>query len=107
MILQPEVVAAKDVEAAREELRERRHPAAIDRVRLERFEEGLAAQILHVGPYEAEGPTIERLHAFAREQGCTPVGKHHEIYMSDPRRAAPEKWKTILRHPVRKQGGAA
>ena len=68
---------------------------AIGRVRLERFAEGRAAQILHIGPYAAEGPTIQRLHAFIAGQGYRRAGKHHEIYLSDPRRAAPEKLKTI------------
>jgi len=56
--------------------------------------------VLHVGPYAAEGPTVAKLAAFARENGYAFVGKHHEIYLSDPRRTAPEKLKTILRHPV-------
>lgn len=73
---------------------------AIGRVRLERFAEGRAAQILHIGPYAAEGPTIQRLHAFIAGQGYRRAGKHHEIYLSDPRRAAPEKLKTIVRQPV-------
>lgn len=56
---------------------------------------------MHVGPYDAETPPIERLEAFARESGLELSGKHHEIYLGDPRRAAPEKLRTILRHPVR------
>lgn len=67
---------------------------------LERFEEGPAAQVLHIGPYSAEGPTIERLHRFIRDAGFEPRGKHHEIYVGDPRRAAPEKLRTILRQPI-------
>jgi hypothetical protein len=103
MIMQPDAVTAAALDEAREELK-RRHPEAAgpERVRLERFEEGAAVQILHVGPYGEEGPTIEKLHAFAHESGFTVAGKHHEIYMSDPRRTAPEKLKTILRHPVKK-----
>ncbi len=58
------------------------------------------AQVLHVGPFDEEGPTIERLHAFITERGEL-TGKHHEIYLSDIRRAAPERWKTILRQPMR------
>ena len=77
---------------------------AIGRVRLERFAEGRAAQILHIGPYAAEGPTIRRLHAFIAGQGYRRAGKHHEIYLSDPRRAAPEKLKTIVRQPVAAAG---
>jgi len=102
-IMQPDVVTPAALEEAREEL-QRRHPEKTgpQRVRLERLEEGPAVQVLHVGPYAAEGPTIEKLLAFARENGCAFAGKHHEIYLSDPRRTAPEKLKTILRHAVRK-----
>lgn len=100
MIRQPEeltrvVLARAKTEAAK------KSPAGLDRVRLERFKEGLAAQVLHLGPYSGEGPTIERLHAFIAEQGYALAGKHHEIYLGDPRRAAPEKLKTIIRQPVR------
>ncbi len=70
-------------------------------LRLEPFAEGLAAQILHVGPYAAEAPTIARLHAFLVEQGYVPHGRHHEIYLGDPRRSAPERLRTLLRQPVR------
>jgi hypothetical protein len=69
------------------------------KARLERFEEGSCAQVLHVGPFGAEGPTIAMLHAFIQDQGYSINGKHHEIYLSDPRRSAPEKWKTIIRQP--------
>ena len=72
-------------------------------MRFERFEEGLSAQVMHIGPYSEERPTIEKLHAFIAEQGYEPSGKHHEIYLGDPRRAAPEKLKTIIRQPVRPQ----
>lgn len=62
--------------------------------------EGLCAQIMHTGPYRDELPTIATLHEFIEASGRTPRGKHHEIYLSDPRRTAPEKMKTILRQPV-------
>ena len=71
------------------------------------FEEGAAAQMLHVGPYATEAPTIARLHAFIREQGLTFDGhrhKHHEIYLGDPRRSAPEKLRTIIRQPYATHG---
>lgn len=77
---------------------------AADRLRLERFHEGLSAQVMHVGPYAAEAPTIERLHAFIAEQGCVPSGRHHEIYLGDPRRAAPERLRTVIRQPVSRRG---
>ena len=73
---------------------------ALDKLRLARFHEGLALQIMHIGPYANEPATIARMDAFAQEKGYRMIGKHHEIYMGDPRTAAPEKLKTILRHPV-------
>jgi hypothetical protein len=102
MIAQPDAVTPEWFARARDEIRRKKPAAAVDAARLERFEEGLAAQILHVGPYSAEGPTIGRLHAFIRELGGEFDGrrqKHHEIYLGDPRRAAPEKWRTIIRQP--------
>lgn len=69
-------------------------------LRVETFAEGPAAQILHLGPYAAERPSIERLHAAIAAEGFRPVGRHHEIYLGDPRRAAPGKLKTILRQPI-------
>jgi hypothetical protein len=102
MIAQPDAVTLDRFELAREEARRTKQLPAIARARLERFEEGACAQILHVGPFSAEGPTIVKLHAFLQEQGHSFDGKlqkHHEIYLSDPRRSAPEKWKTIIRQP--------
>ena len=101
MVMQPEVVASKHLEAAKAELTEKKHLPGLDHVRLERFHEGKAAQTLHVGPYASEGPTIELLHARLHEAGLLENGPHHEIYLGDPRRAAPEKLRTILRQPVR------
>ena len=75
----------------------------MDEVRLESLREGRCVQILHIGPYDAEQPAIDKLHAFAAENGCKVVGKHHEIYFSDPRRTKPEKLKTILRLAVSKR----
>jgi hypothetical protein len=69
-------------------------------VRFEAFKEGKAAQIMHIGTFSEEGPTIEKVHLFIEEKGSRRVGKHHEIYLSDIRRAAPEKWKTIVRQPM-------
>jgi hypothetical protein len=103
MIAQPEQVTAQRFAAMREEVQRKKPTAGLDRVRLERFEEGLCAQILHIGPFSAEAPTIEKLHAFIRNQGYIFDGRkqrHHEIYMSDPRRVVPERWRTIIRQPV-------
>jgi hypothetical protein len=100
MIMQPPAVTAPVLEKVRAEALQKKGLPALARVRLEEFSEGLAAQIMHVGPYGAEAPTIARLHEFIEKQGCRPVGKHHEIYLGDPRRSAPERLKTLIRQPV-------
>jgi hypothetical protein len=100
MIMQPDELTEEAFESARAQAAEKKPLQEIGRVRLERFAEGRAAQVLHVGPYAAEGPTIERLHAYIAEQGCVRAGKHHEIYLGDPRRSAPEKLRTVVRQPV-------
>ncbi|HVO39883.1 MAG TPA: GyrI-like domain-containing protein [Spirochaetia bacterium] len=97
----PDVVTKKDVVQTVETVKKKSKFPGFPAVRFETFEEGKAAQILHVGPYATEGPTIERLHSFIREQGYELRGRHHELYLGDPRRAAPEKLKTIIRQPVR------
>jgi len=79
---------------------QKKKPPSTGLVRLEDYEEGKSAQIMHIGPFADEGPTIERLHAFIEQQGYRRRGKHHEIYLSDVRRVAPEKMKTIIRQPV-------
>ena len=99
MIMQPEIITNAMVEEAIEEVRKKKNPAALPLVRFEAFAEGTAAQILHLGPFSEEGPTIAKLHAFIEESGYRREGKHHEIYLSDIRRAAPEKWKTVIRQP--------
>ena len=71
----------------------------VSKVRYEEFAEGRAAQVLHVGPFSEEGPTIRRLHAFIEERSFL-RGKHHEIYLSDIRCVEPARWKTILRQPM-------
>ena len=76
---------------------------APESLRLEEYAEGLSVQILHIGSYDDEGPVLRRLHAeYLPENGLTETGHHHEIYLSDPRKTAPEKLKTILRQPVRR-----
>jgi hypothetical protein len=100
MIRQPLEVTPELVEDATREVAEKKQLPAARELRLERFAEGCAAQILHIGRYADERPTIERLHAFIAEQGRARRGKHHEIYLSDPRRTAPDRLKTIIRQPV-------
>jgi len=98
----PDVVTKKDVGEAVAAVKKKAKFPGFPEVRFEKFAEGRAAQVMHVGPYAAEGPTIARLHQFVEEQGYKLRGKHHEIYLSDPRRSAPEKLRTIIRHPVEK-----
>lgn len=100
MIMQPAIVTLSLVETCRTELAQKKALASLPNVEFATFKEGKAAQILHIGPFTEEGPTIEKLHAFIDAQGLKLTGKHHEIYLSDIRRAAPEKWKTIIRQPV-------
>ena len=99
MILQPSFVPDQNIEDAIAHVRKKKNLHALHRLRLEEFSEGECAQILHVGPFSAEGPTIEKLHEYILRHGSL-TGKHHEIYLSDVRRADPSKWKTILRQPM-------
>jgi hypothetical protein len=101
MILQPEFIARSHVDAAFKQVQEKKNPAALDRVRFEKLEEGEAVQTLYIGPFADEGPTIQRMHEAIHAAGKQLYGKHHEIYLSDPRRTAPEKLRTILRQPMR------
>jgi hypothetical protein len=100
LIAQPDLVTAQLVQQAVATAAARRPLPAAGRVRLERLRDGRAAQLLHRGPFSAEGPTIARLHAFIAEQGLARRGKHHEVYLTDFRRTAPERLKTVLRQPV-------
>jgi len=100
MIMQPEFITSGMVEEAIKEVAMKKGPVSLPLVRSEAFREGKAAQIMHIGPFSEEGPTIEKVHSFIESSGCSRVGKHHEIYLSDMRRTAPEKWKTIVRQPM-------
>jgi hypothetical protein len=105
MVRQPAAVTPERLEEARAEAARKKNLAALPGVRLEPFHEGLAAQIMHIGPYTAEAPTIQKLHDFIHAQGGDfdgRVQKHHELYLGDPRRAAPEKLKTVIRQPFTK-----
>ena len=102
MVMQPESVTREMFEAALEQVEKKKNLPALSKLRLETYHEGLAVQILHIGSYDDEAPTIARMHAFIDENGYEPAGKHHEVYLSDPRKVAPEKLKTVLRQPVRK-----
>jgi hypothetical protein len=102
MVMQPEIVTSQLFTKAVDEATKKKGQPALLRLRLERFYEGLATQIMYYGPYDNEGPTIARLHQSIEESGHIRFGKHHEIYLGDPRRTAPEKLRTVIRQPMRK-----
>ena len=107
MILQPDIITNDIFEdGLAEVLRKKGDSPALSKLRLANFEEGLCVQVMHIGPYSTEPATVERMRAFALENGYRdrvgPNGKHHEIYLGDPRKAKPEKLKTVLRHPLEK-----
>jgi len=99
MIMQPSFVEKEIIDAAITEVRRKKNPPALSRLRFEPFTEGRCAQTLHIGPFSEEGPTIQRVHEFIDAQ-TERTGKHHEIYLSDIRRTDPQKWKTIIRQPM-------
>lgn len=100
MIRQPDDVPAEVYDAAFAKMTAKTSPEVAARVRVERFDEGLCAQLMHYGPYAVEGPSVVLLHGFAVGRGLRLRGRHHEIYLSDPRRSAPEDMRTVLRQPV-------
>jgi hypothetical protein len=106
MILQPDSVTPSMFADGLAQLRKKRGDSpALGKVRLERWREGLCVQIMHLGPYSDEPATVARMEAFATANGYRMARKHHEIYLGDPRTAAPEKLKTVLRHPVERMTG--
>ena len=102
MILQPNLITVDMVSEMCEQVIKKKGLLLTQQVRLEQYIEGECAQILHLGPYSAEGENIERLHTTIREQGYQCKGKHHEIYLNTPLKTAPEKLKTIIRQPIGK-----
>jgi len=99
MIMQPPLVTA-DLVAAAIDAAKKKGINVVNRLRFVAFEEGRCAQIMHIGPFSAEGLTVARVHAYIDSRGGR-CGKHHEIYLSDIRKADPAKWKTIIRQPMR------
>jgi hypothetical protein len=107
MILQPDVITKDLFEEGLEQVRKKRgHPSALSKLCLLNFQEGLCMQTMHIGPYATEPATVQQMRVFAQDNGyrdCVGLGgKHHEIYLGDPRKADPGKLKTVLRHPVEK-----
>ena len=99
MIMQPEYVTREIYDEGAEQVRKKKNPPALSKVRFEVFAEGQSVQIMHKGPFAEEGPTIRKLHDFIKANNFLLTGKHHEIYLSDIRRASPDKWRTIIRQP--------
>jgi hypothetical protein len=107
MILQPDVITGEIFAEGMEQVRKRKGDSPfLSKLRLEKFEEGICMQTMHIGPYASEPATVEQMRAFAAENGYRDSvglgGKHHEIYLGDPRKADPAKLKTVLRHPLEK-----
>ncbi|MBC8332392.1 MAG: GyrI-like domain-containing protein [Anaerolineae bacterium] len=100
MIMTPTWITQELFEDAVAQVRAGKNPAALDLLRLATYTEGQSAQIMYLGAYADEGPTIAAMHEFIKAQGYMLRGKHHEIYISDPRRTAPEKLKTVIRQPI-------
>ena len=100
MIMQPDFITKEMVDSAITGVSKKKNPSSISKLRFEALSEGKCAQILHVGPFSEEGPTIEKVHQFIDSMGKR-TGKHHEIYLSDIRKADPAKWKTVLRQPMK------
>ncbi len=98
----PDAATDDEVDARLRDVRDKLDPAICETLRVEWFDEGDAAQLLHVGPYDAERPSIERLHEAISGAGFEPTGRHHEIYVGDPRHASPGGLRTILRQPIRR-----
>ena len=101
MIMQPKYVTTDLVKTAIEQIRKKKDLIALHKLRFENFFEGRAAQIMHIGPYSSEESNIHRMHEFIKKNDGDLNGKHHEIYLSDPRKTAPEKLKTVLRQPMK------
>lgn len=102
MIRQPDFITPEMAEGVKQEVFAKKGTPEIDEVSFETLHEGLSAQIMHLGPYSAEEPTIQTLHEFVYQQGYILRGKHHEVYLKDPLKSDPEKLQTIIRHPVEK-----
>ena len=107
MIMQPDHITQDMFNESLEKLKKKKPGPGLEKLRLESFQEGLCAQIMHIGPYEAEPATVDKLRDYMAANGLRDLvgsgGKHHEIYMGDPRKADPAKLRTVLRHPVKRQ----
>jgi len=101
MIMAPEWISDEMVQHSRDEVSKKKDLPALNKLRLKSYQEGLSVQILHLGSYDDEGPILSKLHnEWMPANGYDFNGKHHEIYLSDPRKVEPEKLKTIIRQPI-------
>jgi hypothetical protein len=100
MLMQPDWITHDDFERVRQATTKKKENPQISKIRLERYIEGLTVQILYTGAYADEAPTIAEMHHYIQINGFKPNGRHHEIYLGDPRKTAPEKLKTIIRQPI-------
>lgn len=100
VIRAPDFIKEKDLQQAIVQLRAKGKAGDFEKVKLESIDEGSCVQMLHLGPYNQENRTIDQMLAFAKQKGLTCRGRHHEIYLSDPRRVPPDRLRTILRFPV-------
>jgi hypothetical protein len=108
MIRQPDFITRDMIKKATEEVEKMKNPPALSKIKFESLHEGISAQIMHIGTYSQEGPTVEKLHNFIEEKnyefdGSIPGEKHHEIYISDMRRTKPERLKTVIRQPMKRK----
>lgn len=104
MIMVPDWIGPAMIASTIETVRKKKQPPALDLLRVEALEEGRAVQVLHIGSYDDEGPVLARMHEdYIPDNGWVPTGKHHEIYLGDPRKTAPEKLRTILRQPIKER----
>lgn len=100
LIRMPYFVSEDTVKSVQPEVAQKKRNDLIGTIRFDRISEGKSAQILHMGPYADEPETISILMKFIEDNGLSVNGLHHEIYLSDPRKTAPEKMKTLIRYPV-------
>jgi len=106
VIRQPEFVTPQMFDWALEECRKKKPDIDISKVRFETFTEGLCVQVMHIGPYVDESPSLAKITTYIKQNGLiediNEARRHHEIYLGDPRKSPPEKWRTVLRIPVKK-----
>jgi len=103
LIRMPEFVTSEIVEKAKVEVIKRRDIELVDEIKFEKLTEGKCVQVLHIGPYSTEPESLAKMRKLMEEKNLVENGLHHEIYLSDPRRVPEEKWKTILRQPVKER----